>query len=191
MRLMRCRVSTDSLPNPNSCELTSRRSPNVGVRRWNRRLCHHHLLVAASRLPRRVVPERDRIVPHERVDLAGVQCELRGVVGVDLDLRLHFALPAAISYDSNISATKIFSWKMIFPGDIEQQYVGTEAPYILSAGAGTPRYRANWDNTFTIRLATLTATARYLGARRVTTASKIFSSIPVAINDSAISGCFA
>src|SRR3989440_774166 len=102
-------------------------------------------------------PPRPLIVGAPYVNANTLQTD-----GVDLDLRLHFALPAAISYDSNISATKIFSWKMIFPGDIEQQYVGTEAPYILSAGAGTPCYRANWDNTFTIRQATLTATARYV-----------------------------
>src|SRR5216110_4126504 len=84
--------------------------------------------------------------------------------GIDIDLRLRANLPGALRYRGNISATKILSWKMTFPGSppVEQQYVGTEAPYILSSGAGTPRYRANFDNTFTIGAATVTATARYV-----------------------------
>jgi iron complex outermembrane recepter protein len=82
--------------------------------------------------------------------------------GVDVDLRLLFDLPAGIRYSGNISATKILSWKMIFPGNVQQQYVGTEAPYILSSGAGTPRYRGNWDNTFTDGPVAVTGTVRYV-----------------------------
>ena len=58
--------------------------------------------------------------------------------------------------------TKIFSWKVIFPDGSSQQYVGTEGPYILSSGAGTPRYRASWANTVTIRKAEVTATIYYV-----------------------------
>src|SRR5207253_10117282 len=83
---------------------------------------------------------------------------------IDIDLPLRANLPGTLRYRGDISATKILSWKMTFPGSppVEQQYVGTEAPYILSSGAGTPRYRAHFDNTFTIGPATVTGTARYV-----------------------------
>ena len=84
--------------------------------------------------------------------------------GVDVDARFRFNLPAEIGLTTNLSITEIFSWKQVFPGTppVEQQYVGTEAPYILSSGAGTPRYRGSFDNTLTRGPATATATLRYV-----------------------------
>jgi iron complex outermembrane receptor protein len=108
-------------------------------------------------------PPRPLIVGAPYVNANTLQTD-----GIDVDLRLRFDLPAAIRYTSNIAATKILSWKMVFPGDMQQQYVGTEAPYILSSGAGTPRYRGSWDNTFAFGPASVTATARYVSGFKQT-----------------------
>ncbi len=40
-------------------------------------------------------------------------------------------------------------------------YVGTQAPYITSSGAGTPAWRGNWQNSVDYKAYTLTATAYY------------------------------
>jgi len=104
-------------------------------------------------------PPRPTVVASGYLNANSLQTD-----GIDIDLRLRANLPGTLRYRGDISATKILSWKMTFPGSppVEQQYVGTEAPYILSSGAGTPRYRAHFDNTFTIGPATVTGTARYV-----------------------------
>lgn len=40
-------------------------------------------------------------------------------------------------------------------------FVGTQAPYITSSGAGTPQWRGNWQNSLDVDRYTLTATAYY------------------------------
>ncbi len=45
-------------------------------------------------------------------------------------------------------------------------YVGKQAPYVLSSGAGTPKYRASWSNTFTRGPATMTGTLNYVSGLR-------------------------
>lgn len=66
--------------------------------------------------------------------------------GVDLDLRGNFDFGRAGQFVSDLSISKIFSWKLFFENGTSYQYVGSEAPYILSSGAGTPRYRGTWTN---------------------------------------------
>lgn len=81
--------------------------------------------------------------------------------GVDLNLRVHFPL-GATDFTSDFNATKVISWSMEFPDGSHQQYVGTQGPYILSSGAGTPRYRATWSNTIEYGPLTGTATIYYV-----------------------------
>jgi iron complex outermembrane receptor protein len=68
--------------------------------------------------------------------------------GIDIDLRVKLDFGSFGQWVSDLSATKIFSWKIVFPDGSSQQYVGTESPYALSSGAGTPRYRGSFDNTY-------------------------------------------
>lgn len=81
--------------------------------------------------------------------------------GIDLDMRGKFNLTDNLHLVSDLTVTKIFSWTMHFPDGSVQQYVGTQGPYILSSGAGTPRYRANWANTLTWGRFETTATINY------------------------------
>ena len=46
--------------------------------------------------------------------------------------------------------------------------MGTEAPYNLSSGAGTPKYRGNWSNTLTWEKATVTGTLSYTSDFKMT-----------------------
>jgi iron complex outermembrane receptor protein len=68
--------------------------------------------------------------------------------GLDIDLRVKLDLGDFGQWVSDLSATKIFSWKLVLPDGTSQQYVGTQSPYNLSSGAGTPRYRGSFDNTY-------------------------------------------
>jgi iron complex outermembrane receptor protein len=66
--------------------------------------------------------------------------------GLDLDLQAHFEFSNGIKYISEMQGTQIFQWKEDVAGQV-QSYVGTQGPYNLSSGAGTPRTRGNWANT--------------------------------------------
>lgn len=81
--------------------------------------------------------------------------------GLDLDVKGHFDLIAGLRYTSEVEATKIFSWKLIQSDGTSVQYVGTEGPYELSSGAGTPRYRGKWANTLNYGPATVSAIMYY------------------------------
>jgi iron complex outermembrane receptor protein len=82
--------------------------------------------------------------------------------GVDLDLRGKFDISRFGAWISDLSLTKIFSYKVIFANGTSNQYVGTQAPYILSSGAGTPRYRGTWSNTYQYGPASATLSAYYV-----------------------------
>ena len=82
--------------------------------------------------------------------------------GVDVDLRLNLEVAAHVRYVSELEATKIFSWKVVFPDGSAQQYVGTQGPYILSSGAGTPRYRGRWTNALNMGGGTVSASLYYV-----------------------------
>ena len=81
--------------------------------------------------------------------------------GVDLDLRSDYAFSDYGKWISDLSVTKIFSFKLLLPDGSSQQYVGTQAPYVLSSGAGTPRYRGTWTNSYELGPGSLTLTTYY------------------------------
>jgi iron complex outermembrane receptor protein len=80
--------------------------------------------------------------------------------GLDVDLRANFSLPFGVHYTSDLNATDIFGYEYTAGGNT-YNYVGTEAPFILSSGAGTPKYRANWTNTFIWQKLTVTGTGYF------------------------------
>jgi iron complex outermembrane receptor protein len=82
--------------------------------------------------------------------------------GIDIDLRAKFDFEQWGKFVSDLSVTKIFSFKLVFDDGTSQQFVGTQAPYILSSGAGTPRYRGTWSNTYSYGPASLTLTTYYV-----------------------------
>ena len=81
--------------------------------------------------------------------------------GLDVDARVKARLPYDIEWTSDFNFTDMFSF-IYDNGGIVYNYVGTQAPYILSSGAGTPKYRANWANSFTYEKFNLTGTLYYV-----------------------------
>lgn len=81
--------------------------------------------------------------------------------GVDVDFRVRFDLPWELKVSSDVQWTDIFEWRYSQPGSPTYDTVGTESPYNLSSGAGTPKYRANWTTNLTWRQWTLTGTMYY------------------------------
>jgi iron complex outermembrane receptor protein len=88
--------------------------------------------------------------------------------GIDIDLRGDVEFGDYGKWNSDLSVTKIFSFKLVFPDGTSQQFVGTQAPYILSSGAGTPRYRGTWTNSYEYGPASLTLTTYYTSGFRST-----------------------
>jgi iron complex outermembrane recepter protein len=101
--------------------------------------------------------------------------------GVDLDLQAHFEFSNGIKYISEVQGTQIFQWKEDVAGQIES-YVGTQGPYNLSSGAGTPRTRGNWANTVEYGPLSVTATVyftshEYESAQDVTGTTACFDTL--------------
>jgi iron complex outermembrane receptor protein len=67
--------------------------------------------------------------------------------GLDLNVQASFFLPGDVKWTTNVEATTIFDYRYTQDGTT-YDYVGTEAPYVLSSGAGTPKNRLQWTNTF-------------------------------------------
>ena len=80
--------------------------------------------------------------------------------GVDVDIQGHWDF-GSLKYISELQGTQIFQWKETFPGGIVQSYVGTQGPYNLSSGAGTPRNKGSWSNTVMYGPLTVTGTLYY------------------------------
>ena len=80
--------------------------------------------------------------------------------GVDVDIQGHWDF-GSVKYITELQGTQIFQWKMILPGGIVQSYVGTQGPYNLSSGAGTPRTKGSWSNTVMYGPLTVTGTLYY------------------------------
>ncbi len=89
--------------------------------------------------------------------------------GVDLDLRGNFHVMYGLHWISEFTATDILTWKKDF-GQGYLQMAGTQGPYILSSGAGTPKWRASWSNTLTNGKWSATASIYYV--------SHLYMSVP-------------
>jgi iron complex outermembrane receptor protein len=84
--------------------------------------------------------------------------------GVDIDLNAKTDLGVIGKVSSDISATRILSFVYEQPGSPRLQYAGTQSPYNLSSGAGTPKDRITWTNTWTNGPFTVSAIVYYIGA---------------------------
>lgn len=81
--------------------------------------------------------------------------------GLDVATQLQASYGGA-KLTSRFEVTKIFNYD--FKSDASspyQAYVGTQAPYITSSGAGTPAWRGNWQNAVEYGKFSLAGTAYY------------------------------
>ncbi|CAN5161075.1 TonB-dependent receptor [soil metagenome] len=81
--------------------------------------------------------------------------------GLDLNVQASVYLPYDVKLTSNLDATTIFDFKYTQDGTT-YNYVGKEAPYVLSSGAGTPKNRVSWSNTVERGPIHTTATVSYV-----------------------------
>ena len=95
--------------------------------------------------------------------------------GLDLNVQATFYLPYDVKWTSNLDATTLFDFKYTQDGTT-YNYVGKEAPYALSSGAGTPKNRLSWANTFEHGPVHVTGTMNYVSGMRE-------------VDDSAANGC--
>ena len=87
--------------------------------------------------------------------------------GLDIDARIKARLPYDIEWTSDFNVSDIFNFIYDNQGQ-SFNYVGSQAPYILSSGAGTPKYRGNWANSFTYEKFNVTGTLYYVSAIKET-----------------------
>ena len=88
--------------------------------------------------------------------------------GLDMSLAANVKIAPDVRFLSNLEVTDIFKYDFRSCTDDDnpacdtQRFVGTQGPYIISSGAGTPKWRANWSNSLEFGPAKLTATAYYV-----------------------------
>lgn len=82
--------------------------------------------------------------------------------GYDIDLQVNFRPMPGMRVTSELTYTEIMSFRLDQPGQPSNQYAGTQGPYALSSGAGTPRDRASWVNTVEYGPLTVTATINWV-----------------------------
>ncbi|MGH8282941.1 MAG: TonB-dependent receptor plug domain-containing protein [Gammaproteobacteria bacterium] len=93
--------------------------------------------------------------------------ELR-TTGFDLELRYNQAF-GGFNFTSDFHGTKILTWcETLTNGGPCVPMVGTQGPYNLSSGAGTPKFRWNWANTLAFGPASVTATVYWVSRYNMT-----------------------
>lgn len=84
--------------------------------------------------------------------------------GVDFDFNARIDLGGWGRLTEDLSATRILSFVYEQTGAPNLQYAGTQSPYNLSSGAGTPQDRASLSSNWQMGPLTLTADVYYVGA---------------------------
>ncbi|TPG16781.1 TonB-dependent receptor [Sphingomonas koreensis] len=81
--------------------------------------------------------------------------------GLDLQGTANIHISDDISLQSSGEASYVFKLNQKYPGGETQHYAGTIGPYAITSASGTPRWRAQWQNTLSMGRYSLTATAYY------------------------------
>ncbi|QKE93459.1 TonB-dependent receptor (plasmid) [Lichenicola cladoniae] len=91
--------------------------------------------------------------------------------GVDLALSARIPLPRPlqdIKWTSTGQATYVLGYTITYPGIGLESYAGSLGPANVTSASGTPRWRANWANTFTYKRLAVTATVNYTSGYKLT-----------------------
>lgn len=102
--------------------------------------------------------------------------------GIDFAATVRFPITDKLKVTSRAEVTRINNFDLDpGAGAPLQRYAGTLGPYELSSGAGTPRYRGNWQTTFEYGQFSLTATAYYVSRIQEVAADEASSDPDVSI----------
>jgi len=87
--------------------------------------------------------------------------------GLDVSAQVQFKLQPGLKLTSQVTATDIFHYKFT-SGGVTQEWVGTQAPYALSSGAGTPKWRGSWQTSLEWGPTTITGSVYYVSGYDMT-----------------------
>jgi iron complex outermembrane receptor protein len=83
--------------------------------------------------------------------------------GIDAQIQATFPISPDFKWTTSLEGTEILAYNIDDgTGSGIQKYVGTLASYNVTSASGTPRWRANWQNTFEIGDFTLTGTTYFV-----------------------------
>ncbi|WP_352230412.1 TonB-dependent receptor plug domain-containing protein [Acidomonas methanolica] len=89
--------------------------------------------------------------------------------GFDLSFLAHTRLPGKlrdVQWVSRGNATFVHRFNLVYPNGTVNRYAGTLGPYQAVSSSGTPKWRANWSNTFIWKKWSLTPTLYYTSGYR-------------------------
>jgi len=80
--------------------------------------------------------------------------------GVDMSTTLNYRIAQGVKFFSTVEGSWIQKYNIHTANGV-QHFAGTVGPYSITSASGTPRWRANWQNTLSVNKWTVTATAYY------------------------------
>lgn len=86
--------------------------------------------------------------------------------GLDFSASAEVPITNGVKWISRLDLNEILKFDVDFGDGVVRRYVGTLGPYELSSGAGTPRWRGNWQNTIEAGQFSLTATTYFVSSIR-------------------------
>ena len=86
--------------------------------------------------------------------------------GLDFGANASIPITDSVRFTSRLDLTDVLKFNVDFGDGFVRKYVGTLGPYELSSGAGTPKWRGNWQNSIETGPLTLSATVYYVSPIR-------------------------
>jgi len=94
--------------------------------------------------------------------------------GLDISATANFRFAPGVRFTSRVEVTDVFKYDLTpGAGAAVQHFVGTMGPYELSSGAGTPKWRGNWQNSLDVGKFSITGTAYYVGRIKQVAADEV------------------
>lgn len=82
--------------------------------------------------------------------------------GLDVSATARIKIADGVRLNSTINSTYVFEYSTTLYGGERMQFAGTRGPSALSSASGTPRWRANWQNSLQFDDFTLSATTYFV-----------------------------
>ncbi len=97
------------------------------------------------------------IINAPYVNAASVKTE-----GLDFGMNASIPISEGIRFTSRADVTRVLKYNQDNGDGVIQKFAGTLGPYELSSGAGTPKWRGNWQNTIELGALSISATTYYV-----------------------------
>ncbi|HWK35460.1 TonB-dependent receptor domain-containing protein [Sphingomonas sp.] len=82
--------------------------------------------------------------------------------GLDVSASARVKIANDVRWTSTLNSTYAFEYSTTLANGAFYSYAGTRGPAVLSSGSGTPKWRANWQNSVQIQDLTLSVTAYFV-----------------------------